>query len=1044
MTVQAGFPARPLTAGVTVVAIGVAVAGAAVLGLSLLRPVALAFAFGGLVLLIPTFLMRDPKAYWLFLLVLTIPFEVSKHLSNWLVEPPDLVQDFGLPASGTVSVDLFLSDLVLLAMFVPWLAGLSLRRDKFYFPKVAYTFLLYIFIALASSLITATSLYLTIFEWCEEIIYFTGFLYLVNNVTTRTQFRAVVLALFCGLTIASGSVISFFELGIGTETYAYSWLYSKGGEQDSSVKKSSNEESISTGVSHTEASVKRSAGMFSHPAHAAYYMEFILPLALGYLLTTRRARDRLVIGALFAAGCVAVYLTFSRAGLVGLSVGITTLIALAGWLRLISRRSLMWYMVILVAAASVASPLLIYSLSARPESITTRWELIQTALDTISQRPIFGAGLNNSSAVVEGAHTVSTTSKGTQVQVRVVHNHYLIVLIEVGIVGFVLFFGFFWQVAATAFRHMRAAEPEMQLLLAGTVSGLAAIAVHDLADPSGGHPVVGMLWLFTGLIIAGCRRVQASVRCHIRALVRGRDAARPMMTARRFIFLTVVLSILAASGDYSAEYGITGEAGAAESKGTLATPAIQYLLFQSGKAMTPALAGLHDSFATFTNADMETPIDDILTTIGERGDHVHRQLGIMFGPMGFDMTDDQLRLAIDNAFAIAEEKDVAVGFHIDDSMFWYNRKDLWSDRNNIEWSDWSTVVPHRIIGWVLNGRPVLAPPVCYNSPAIKKEATRLARDVIGAEIKKKVDHLNLIRKSYLFAGVIAGWETRLQDDSISPHVDYGYCALHNLGYNASNPPADIDKVLESVVRDWVILWTASLEEAGITRGRIYTHNGTASAEAPSGLPNPLRNFYKDAHPQVTAFNDHSYPGFSVFAGTSRGFSQIHKLLAANNNPPWGISEGTAVGLSDVFNGGLQALMGGGASRLTMEQYLAAAFNHNAIYVNLFAWDKGGDGFSRATTATSSILAYQKFLRGEDLQEATAGATQPASAARSGDGLAEEIKKIQTIAPPWMMAHPDAQSEAGALLQKLDASLKANNVTEAKGAADAILNLIGAK
>ena len=509
MTVQAGFAARPLTAGVAIVVIGVAVAGAAVLGLSLLRPVALAFAFGGLVLAIPTFLVRDPKAYWLFLLVLTIPFEVSKHLTSWIVEPPDLVQDFGLPASGTVSVDLFLSDLMLLTMFVPWLVMLSLKQTRFYFPKVACIFLLYITVALASSLITTTSLYLTMFEWCEELIYFTGFLYLVNNVTTRTQFRAVVLALFCGLTLASGSVITFFALGIGTETYAYSWLYSNGTGEDSSVKKSSEEESVSTGVSHTEVSVKRSAGMFSHPAHAAYYMEFVLPIVLGYLLTMRRGLERLLLGALFAAGCAALYLTFSRAGLVGLSVGITTLIALAGWLRLISHRSLMWCVVIIAATVSVASPLLIYSLAARPESITTRWELIQTALNTISQRPIFGGGLNNSSAVVEGAHSVSTTSKGTQIQVRVVHNHYLIVLIEVGLVGFVLFFGFFWQVVVTAFRHMRAAEPEMKLLLTGTVSGLAAIAVHDLADPSGGHPVVGMLWLFTALIIAGCRRVRA-------------------------------------------------------------------------------------------------------------------------------------------------------------------------------------------------------------------------------------------------------------------------------------------------------------------------------------------------------------------------------------------------------------------------------------------------------------------------------------------------------------------------------------------------------
>ena len=46
-----------------------------------------AFILGGFALLIPTVVMKHPKAYWLFLLVVSIPFDISKWLSTWLVDP---------------------------------------------------------------------------------------------------------------------------------------------------------------------------------------------------------------------------------------------------------------------------------------------------------------------------------------------------------------------------------------------------------------------------------------------------------------------------------------------------------------------------------------------------------------------------------------------------------------------------------------------------------------------------------------------------------------------------------------------------------------------------------------------------------------------------------------------------------------------------------------------------------------------------------------------------------------------------------------------
>jgi hypothetical protein len=67
---------------------------------------------GGFALLIPTVVMKRPKAYWLFLLALSIPF-ASQNGCGWsLVDPESLVDLYGNPGSGTVAIEPYLTDIV--------------------------------------------------------------------------------------------------------------------------------------------------------------------------------------------------------------------------------------------------------------------------------------------------------------------------------------------------------------------------------------------------------------------------------------------------------------------------------------------------------------------------------------------------------------------------------------------------------------------------------------------------------------------------------------------------------------------------------------------------------------------------------------------------------------------------------------------------------------------------------------------------------------------------------------------------------------------
>ncbi len=509
---------RLLFVGFGIVGVGVLVALATDLGLTLLTPAKFGLAVGGFALLIPTMVMEDPKAYWLFLLVLSIPFDVSKWLSAGLVDPHTLVDEYGMPASGTVALELYLTDVVLVAMLLSWLARVSLRRERLYFPKIGYLFVFYLAWALLVSLINAQSFYLWIFELCREALYFLSFVYLINNVVTRLQFRSVVWAVFLGLIIGAGTVIIFFEQGIGTETIAFASLH----DQPTAQKKSdvqnltvNNTDSGGLGSEYRGhgSDIKRSQGMFRHPAIAASLCGLTLPIVLAYLIAARKNRDRILFLMVYAWGFTALLLTFSRAGLAGFMLGTLVFFAVGGWSGLISRRVLTLGAVTLTLAAALGMPLLLAYFGTRPEAFFMRFNMAEAALQGYAQHPILGVGLNNGTAAMREGKQVLRDMGIPMPPAESADSYYLAILIEVGPVGFVLFFGFFGKIVTIAFRATREVAIDMKPLLVGIVAGLASLATQSVSDePLAGHAISGMLWLFAALIIAIARAIQAETR----------------------------------------------------------------------------------------------------------------------------------------------------------------------------------------------------------------------------------------------------------------------------------------------------------------------------------------------------------------------------------------------------------------------------------------------------------------------------------------------------------------------------------------------------
>ncbi len=405
----------------------------------------LAFMMGGFALLIPTIVLKEPKAYWLFLLVLSIPFDISKWLSDPALSAA-LVNEYGSPASGTVSLEVYLTDVVLAAMLLPWLARVCLRREKLYFPSIGYLIVFYLGWALLVSLVNSQSFSLSIFELYRQTMYFLMFLYLINNLTTRLQIRSVVWAMLLACIIGAGTVIVFFHLGIGTDTVAFAGLHDQPATSASTLKAGGKTpEVVALNVDETghtlmgsrggEPGIKRSQGMFRHPAIPASLCGLILPIVLAYLITAGNSRYRILFLMIYAFDFIALLLTFSRAGLIGFMVGTIVFLAVAGWSGLISRGLLRLSAAALILVVVISIPLLAVHLGSRPEAFFMRFTVAEAALKGYAQHPFLGVGMNNGTAAMKTGGQELRDWGIPVAPTESAESYYLAILIEVGPVG---------------------------------------------------------------------------------------------------------------------------------------------------------------------------------------------------------------------------------------------------------------------------------------------------------------------------------------------------------------------------------------------------------------------------------------------------------------------------------------------------------------------------------------------------------------------------------------------------------------------------------
>lgn len=210
---------------------------------------------------------------------------------------------------------------------------------------------------------------------------------------------------------------------------------------------------------------------------------------------------RLVLAILFFLTSVGLVLTFSRAGWIVAAVSILVFLGLA---LIAAPRAALRYLVLVVASTAAVYLLLSPFIAPRAASLTPqetainyRLQYNQLALDLIKEKPL-GVGLGNQVLYSVKSRLYQDRGLTRAWEWEPVHNIYLLVAVELGVAGF-LVFGFF---LIYLFWRLLWRAPSLERALAGAL--FVGVLVFGLFDHFFWDLQPGrlMFWLVLGLVFS--------------------------------------------------------------------------------------------------------------------------------------------------------------------------------------------------------------------------------------------------------------------------------------------------------------------------------------------------------------------------------------------------------------------------------------------------------------------------------------------------------------------------------------------------------------
>jgi O-antigen ligase len=377
--------------------------------------------------------------------------------------------------------------MALAGLYALWFLKAVTNRGREARPPMHLNVALTLYLAISGlSLLVAEDVSLALFECCLLLQLYLVYFYVANFVQTRQDVLFVVSLLLVGCALASLGIINIWLAGgYPPILWGRPW-------------------GLPTRVQFHDfagaGGFMRVGGTIGSANNASGYLAFMLVLASSVLFAGLRDKHKWLAISTLAVGGVALIFTFSRGGWVAFLLSMTVMLTLFA-LRM---RFLSWKAPLIGAAVLVLLCLPFQEAISRRlfqddrGSAYSRIPLMKLAFRIIEDNPVLGVGSNNFSTVMD-RYLIPELRSGF---VFAVHNKYLLVWAETGILGILAYLTFLLGTLRRGWQCWKFQDRLLSTIGLALAAALAGHMLHMTVEVFNGRPLAQLVCLTAGLLTA--------------------------------------------------------------------------------------------------------------------------------------------------------------------------------------------------------------------------------------------------------------------------------------------------------------------------------------------------------------------------------------------------------------------------------------------------------------------------------------------------------------------------------------------------------------
>ena len=442
-------------------------------------------ALVGLLGVAAAWLSGNPRVYFLWAFMFTIPFDLSKSLG------PN-VQKMG----GETSFRIELSDpfLLVLALYLAWDIW-SGRRQGVRIPRMTYLWIAIIVMGMVQVLFGRYQ-YSPLHEVVRMIKVTLLFLVIANELETPRRFLQCVSGL--ALAVILHASVGLVQLYKGS-TLGLEFL----GEINPIIMSLLNETSVQN------QKVFRISGLLLHPNLFGIFLAVVLPLAMGLFLHKRGIGYKLFFLTSILFGVTALIGTLSRSSWLSFTTAFGVLMALMILHQRLRRRSLLTAvsvgLAVIILGVAFSGPIIQRIFQSSESAMLDREVFEADAKRMIAASPWLGWGLNTYTIEVP-PFTEYRPRKAKQLYggfTPVVHHIYLLWWAEMGIVGLALHLALLAGIIGLGIGNLRVRDDMLYIINAACLGSILAFMVDGFFSFSlRVNPILRVFWVLVGMMSA--------------------------------------------------------------------------------------------------------------------------------------------------------------------------------------------------------------------------------------------------------------------------------------------------------------------------------------------------------------------------------------------------------------------------------------------------------------------------------------------------------------------------------------------------------------